>query len=117
MNFITHFLAEKRRWRQYKAATTQLSESYRTAIRGIERYLLNTGPGDGVSVMNMLEDLLGLFEQAAADDMSIQDLIGNPVEFADDFKSIYGVGAGMAKEHQRLTSAITRSMSQQSART
>ena len=42
--FITLVIGDKRRWRQYKARVKQLPPNYRTAVEGIERYLMHFVP-------------------------------------------------------------------------
>src|SRR4051812_48328088 len=56
---------EKRRYRQYKARKEQLPASYLEAIDAVERYALRFGPATGETVVTMLEDLAGIFEQGA----------------------------------------------------
>jgi DNA-binding ferritin-like protein (Dps family) len=102
-------IGDKRRWREYKARTKKLPPNYRTAVEGLERYLMYTGPGGGDALMTMFEDLADLFEQSAAADTPIREIVGDdPVEFAEAFKRNYGLGQWLSKEQQRLTSAIER---------
>ena len=106
MTFISRLVSEKRRWRAYKARTRRLPEPYRTAEGGVEHYLMNTGPGDGDGYLRMYEDLADLFEQAAASGMGIRQLIGDPVEFADEFKRSYGPDWWMTRQQRRLAEAV-----------
>jgi DNA-binding ferritin-like protein (Dps family) len=107
-------LGDKRRWRQYKARVKALSASHRTAAEALERYLTYFGVitnGDvPVDVqMSMLEDLAGLFEQAAADATPIRAVVGEaPVEFAETFFRNYSVGQWISKELDQSVSAIER---------
>lgn len=56
-------------------------ENYRTAVEGIERYLVYFGPVDGDSAASVFEDLADLFERAAADGTPIRDIVGeDPVD-------------------------------------
>ena len=105
---------DKRRWRAYQERTKRLPENYRTAVEGLERYLMYTGPGDGDQLMTMLEDLADLFEQSAAAGTSIREIVGDdPVEFAEAFKRNYGLSEWLSKEQQRLISAIERAESRE----
>ena len=107
--FTDKVIGDKRRWRAYKERAKQLPENYRTAVEGLERYLMYTGPGDGDRLMTMLEDLADLFEQSAAAGTPIREIVGDdPVEFAEAFKRNYGLSEWLNKEQQRLTSAIER---------
>ncbi|WP_216905599.1 DUF1048 domain-containing protein [Nocardia noduli] len=97
-------LGEKKRWRQYRARTKQLPETYRTAVDAFERYLMFAGQGGGVA---MFEDLADLFEQSAADATPIHDVVGeDPVEFIETFARNYREESWMNRERARLVSAI-----------
>jgi DNA-binding ferritin-like protein (Dps family) len=102
-------IGDKRRWREYKARTKRLPENYRAAVEALERYLMYFGPADGESAASMFEDLADLFEQAAADGTPIRELVGEqPVEFVEAFLQNYEKGGWVARERERLTSAIER---------
>jgi DNA-binding ferritin-like protein (Dps family) len=104
---ISSMIGEKRRYRQYKARTTQLPANYRAAVDALERYMMFFGPGDGVGLMSMLEDLADLFEQSAANGTSVRAIVGDdPVEFAEDFLRNYPEGQWISRERKRLTNAI-----------
>lgn len=106
-DLTTKVIGDKRRWRAYKARTRALPEPYRTAVEGIERYLMHFGPVDGDSAASVLEDLADLFEQAAADGTPIRAIVGeDPVAFADALVSNYEQGGYVAREQQRLRDAI-----------
>ena len=108
--FISKMIGEKRRWRQYKARTRQLPESYRTAIDAVERYLMYVGGrGDGSAWASMFEDLADLFEQAAASGTPIRGIVGeDPTEFVEAFVRNYPEGSWIMRERNRLTTAIDR---------
>jgi DNA-binding ferritin-like protein (Dps family) len=109
IELITGSLEDKKRWRAYKARVQQLPPSYRTAVGGVERYLMYTGPGDSNQLQQMFDDLADLFERAAADGTPVRTIVGDdPVEFVDAFKSNYGLGSWLGKEQRRLTEAIER---------
>ena len=107
-------LGDKRRWRQYKARVKTLPASHRTTVEALERYVTYFGgitKGDvPVDVMmSMLEDLAGLFEQAAADGTPIRAVVGEaPVEFAETFFRNYSDGLWISKERDQSLSAIER---------
>jgi DNA-binding ferritin-like protein (Dps family) len=112
---LTGDLADKKRYREYKARVKVLPEAYRTAVEGIDRYLMYTGPGDGTHLIQMLVDLADLFERAAVDGTPVADIVGtDPVAFADEFKSNYGTGSWLTKEQKRLTDAIAEAEKHQS---
>ena len=100
-------IGDKRRWRAYKARTRALPENYRTAIEGVQRYLMYAGGGSGDPVM--LEDLVDLFEQASAAGTPIRELVGaDPVEFVEEFVRNYPQGNWILREQERLNDAIRR---------
>ena len=106
--FISKMIGPKRRWRAYKARVRQLPENYRAAVDAIGRYLMHFVPADGDSVASEFEDLVDLFEQAAADRTPIRDIVGDdPVEFAEAFAENYTKG-GYAPDRarKRLIAAI-----------
>jgi DNA-binding ferritin-like protein (Dps family) len=107
-DLATKVIGEKRRWRQYKARVGQLPPNHRTAAKGVERYLLHAGGvADGETAMRMLEDLADLFEQSAADDVSVRAVVGDdPVEFVEAFIRNYDEGSWLRKERQRLVKTI-----------
>ena len=110
MSMFSKMIGDKRRWREYKARTRQLPENYRTAVDGIERYLMYFGAADGDSAASMFEDLADLFERAAADGTPIREIVGDdPLEFVDEFRQNYMHGGGwIAREQNRLKNAIAR---------
>ena len=107
LEFVTGSIDQKRRWRQYKARKQRLPENYRAALDAAQRYTYYSGLADGESVMRMLEDLIDVFEQGAANGTPIRELVGeNPVEFMDEFLTNYRKGAWNAGERDRLSDAI-----------
>lgn len=108
MMFISKMIAEKRRYRQYKARVEQLPASYRMAVTALERYTNYLGGlGDAESILSMFDDLVDLFEQAAADGTPVREIVGeDPVEFAEAFLRNYPAGQWITRERGRLTVAI-----------
>ena len=105
--FTAKVIGDKRRWRAYRARVKQLPEPYRPAVEAIERYLMYFGPADGASAAQMFEDLADLFDRAAADGTPLREVVGeDPVEFVDAFAQNYRDGGYVARERNRLTSAI-----------
>ena len=101
-------IGDKRRWRAYKARARQLPENYRTAIEALERYLMYFGSTDAESAASMFEDLIDLFERAAADETPIRDIVGDdPVEFVEAFLANYDKGGWVNRERERLAKAIS----------
>jgi DNA-binding ferritin-like protein (Dps family) len=109
MSIFSKLIGEKRRWRQYKARTARLPASYRSTVEALERYLMCFGPGDGASAASMFEDLADLFEQSAAAETPVRDIVGeDPVEFAETFLGNYPEGSWITRERVKLASAVER---------
>ncbi len=110
---LTGPLEDKKRYRQTKARAEQLPASYRTAVDAVQRYLMYAGGGDGAGTVRMYDDLVDLFEQAAANGTPVRAIVGeDPVEFVEAFVANYPVGQWRIRERDRLTSAIERAEGQ-----
>ncbi len=104
---VTSWTDQKKRYRQYQARTRELPANYRTAIDALERYMEYFGPGKADTLLPMLEDLVELFEQGAANGTTIRSIVSDdPVEFAEAFLRNYPPGNWIGKEQQRLIDAI-----------
>lgn len=105
--FISKMIGDKRRWRAYKARVKKLPPTYRSAAEAIERYLMYFGAVDADSAASLFEDVAELFEQAAADNTPIRDIVGDdPVEFVDALIRNYDKGGYVDRERARLIAAI-----------
>ena len=115
---VTGSLEQKKQYREYKARMKALPPTYRTAMEGLNRYLMYAGAiTKGDVIMKMLDDLADLFESAAADGTPVRDLVGDdPVEFAETFLANYTDGQWINKERDRLNSAIARAEHDEKAR-
>ena len=107
---VTGSWEDKRRYRRYKARVKQLPGSYRTAIEAVNRYLMYRGSiTKGDVLVRMLDDLIDLFEQSAANGTPIRAIVGDdPVEFVETFLRNYSEGEWIDKEQARLSKAIDR---------
>ena len=111
IELVTGSFEDKKRWRRYKERKDRLPPAYRTATDGLERYIMYAGGiAKGDVLMQMLEDLADLMEQAASDGIPIRRIVGDdPVDFADTFILNYVDGQWINKERQRLIDAIDQS--------
>jgi DNA-binding ferritin-like protein (Dps family) len=115
--FISKVIGDKKRWRDYKARVKALPPDYRAAVDGIERYLMYFGALDADSAASLFEDVADLFEQAAADETAIRDIVGeDPVEFVDELARNYRKGGYIDKERARLVKAIEAAQRDQEKR-
>jgi DNA-binding ferritin-like protein (Dps family) len=105
---VTGGLEQKKRYRQYRARAEQLPPNYRAAIEALDRYLMYFGAiTQGDTLVAMMEDLAELFEQSAANETPIRDIVGSdPVAFAETFLQNYAEGQWINKERDRLAKAI-----------
>jgi DNA-binding ferritin-like protein (Dps family) len=112
---VTGSLEQKKQYRQYKERSRALPGPYRAAIEALERYLMYYGViSDGETLVSMHVDLLDLFEQSAASNTPIRDIVGeDPVEFIETFVRNYSQGQWINKERERLISAIDRAADEQ----
>lgn len=107
---VTGSLEQKKQYRHYQARKAALPGPSVEAITAIERYLNYFGAiSSGEVLIQMLEDLLALFETSAADGLSVRQIVGeNPVEFVETFLENYAEARWISKERARLTAAIER---------
>jgi DNA-binding ferritin-like protein (Dps family) len=109
---LTGPFEDKSRYRQTKARAERLPVSHRTAVEAVQRYLMYAGGGDGAGTVRMYEDLVDLFEQAAASGTPVRAIVGeDPIEFVDAFVANYPAGQWRIRERDRLTRAIERAES------
>jgi DNA-binding ferritin-like protein (Dps family) len=108
--FISRVIGPKRWWRQYKARVKQLPPGYRTAVEAIERYMMHFVPASGERNASQFDDLADLFEQAAANETPIREIVGDdPVEFVEAFVRNYTEGGyAPARSRKQLIDAIMR---------
>lgn len=106
--YVTGSLEDKRRYREYKARCQGLPANYRTAVEALDRYLMRFGGiTKGDTLVTMLDDLVTLFEQAAADQTPVRGVVGDdPVGFAEEFLANYAEDQWISKERTRLAEAI-----------
>lgn len=107
---------DKKRWWAHKERVDALPGPYRATVEALQRYFnMYGGIARGDILMDMLEDLADLFEQAAADGTPIRGVVGeDPVEFAEEFLRNYDEGRWINKERSRLIETINRAEAEQS---
>lgn len=107
---ITGSLEQKKEYRDYKARVRALPDNYRQAVEALDRYFMYCGGiVQGDVLVKMCDDLATLFEEAAANDTPIRDIVGDdPVSFAQTFLANYTDGGWQRKERARLVEGIDR---------
>ena len=106
---------QKKQYKQQQARVKQLPAGHRQAQEAIERYLTYRGGlSNGGELLQMLEDLIELMEQAVADGTALKDVIGeDPVDFAEEFLANYTDSQWINKEKARLRKSIDHVTNQQ----
>ncbi|GAA1823542.1 DUF1048 domain-containing protein [Agromyces salentinus] len=99
---------EKQRYQQYKLRKQQLPQEHRAAVDAVERYLVYRGViTSGDILLTLLDDLMILFEECAADGTPVRAIVGDePVAFAESLLDNHAEGQWIAKERRRLDQAI-----------
>lgn len=93
-------LHEKREWRQFTKRVNALSRDYRYTFKKILHYFYNFGYN-----LEMLTDLLELFECSAAEGKLIRDVVGNDVAaFCDEL--IHANASDTVSPRDRLNQEI-----------
>ncbi|MFC7432819.1 MULTISPECIES: DUF1048 domain-containing protein [unclassified Agrococcus] len=108
IELIVGDLGQKRRYREYKARQKALPEPYRASAIALDRYLMHLGAtNDGETLVRMLDDLMTMLEQAAADGTPLVRLLGDdPVDFVETFLANYGGDGWIDRERERLRRSI-----------
>ncbi len=100
-------LDHKKRYRAVRKRTRALPANYREAVDSIQRYLSFFGPDDAENSLEIMENLIAVFETAAATSRSIREIVGDdPVAYADSILVSYPQSSWIHKEKQRLVNAI-----------
>ena len=108
-------IGPKKEWRAYKARVKALPVPYAEAVAGVERYVMHFGGvNDATQAQSLFNDVIDIFERAAADNTPIRDVVGeDPVEFADALIRNYQQTGYVAKEQARLRDAVAKAAEDQ----
>jgi len=109
-------IGPKKEWREYKKRVKALPHPYIDALAGVERYVMHFGGiSDAQQAQSLFNDVIDIFERAAADSTPIRDVVGDdPVEFADALIRNYQQTGYVAKEQNRLRDTIAKAAGEQS---
>lgn len=106
---VRGWMQQKRRYRRYRARADALPAGHQAAVDALQRYMQYFGPGRANDLLPMLEDLVDLFGQSAADGTPIREVVGeDPLEFADAFLRNYPQGQWISRERERLIGELDR---------
>lgn len=83
--FLTRIIGDKKAWRVMEARAAALPGDYRVVYDEIKQYMWRLTAGDGMDIVAILKDLLGLFETGAADGRRVLEVTGEDVAaFCDE---------------------------------
>lgn len=78
-NFLKKIIGDKREWRKMEARAKALPADYQAVYGEIKGYLFKFSAGSGLDTMDVLRDLLGLFEEGAANRKGALEITGQDV--------------------------------------
>lgn len=85
MDFLKKILGDKKEWRAMEARAQALPGDYRIVYTEMQKYLWKFTAGDGMEIIAILKDVLGLFETGAADGRRALEVTGEDVAaFCDE---------------------------------
>ncbi len=84
-NLWSKVIGDKKEWRRMEARAAALPRDYRIVYGEMKRYLWKFTAGDGMDIVAVLKDVLGLFETSAAEGKGVLDVTGEDVAaFCDE---------------------------------
>ena len=86
-NIIKKIMGDKKEWKAMEARAEALPEEYNFVYHKIQHYMWNhaSGHSSGMDMVAVFEDLLGLFEEGAANGKGVLEITGEDVAaFADE---------------------------------
>jgi DNA-binding ferritin-like protein (Dps family) len=87
-NFLKKIIGDKKEWNKLEARAKALPSDYRVVYGEIQNYMWNLwrfSAGNDMGDFATLEDLLGLFEEGAANGKSVLEVTGEDVAaFCDE---------------------------------
>ncbi|MFA5107807.1 MAG: DUF1048 domain-containing protein [Patescibacteria group bacterium] len=87
-NILKKIIGDKKEWKKMEARAKALPSDYQVVYNEIKQYMWNLwrfSAGNDLGNFAVLDDLLGLFEEGAANGKSVLDVTGEDVAgFCDD---------------------------------
>ena len=78
-------LSDKAEWNKQQARIKAMPADYQIVIGEVQNYFWQFAGGDGMDMMAGIYDLIDFFEEGAANNVPVLDLVGNDVaEFAEN---------------------------------
>ena len=84
-SFLKKIIEDKKEWNAMEARAKALPSDYRIVYGEIQRYMWQFTAGNGMDIVAILKDLLGLFETGATDGKHALEVTGEDVAaFCDE---------------------------------
>ncbi|WP_328529690.1 DUF1048 domain-containing protein [Nocardioides sp. NBC_00368] len=75
-NILTRLIGDKKDWKRMEARAAELPADYRTVYAEMKNYMWRFTAGDGMDIVEILRDVLDLFETEAAAGRSVVEVTG-----------------------------------------
>lgn len=109
LEFIKKMVGEKKEYREQVARTEALPADYRFVLEKIQGYMWGFAAGDGSDMLHMQGDLIGLFEESAAEGKDVLAVTGEDViGFCDEL--LRGARTWTDRYRQKLNSDIRKKL-------
>jgi DNA-binding ferritin-like protein (Dps family) len=84
-NLLTKIRRDKKDWRTLEARANVLTRDYRIVYGEMKSFMWKFATGDGMAMIAVLKEVLGLFESSAAQGKGVLDVTGEDVAaFCDE---------------------------------
>src|SRR4051812_8849008 len=108
-NFLKKIVGDKKEWRRMEARAAALPRDYRIVYDEIKKYMWKFSAGSGMDTVTILHDLLGLFENGAADGRRALEVTGEDVAaFSDEL--LRNAKTYTAKWHEELNRDVMKKL-------
>ena len=85
LDFLNKIIGDKKDWKRMESRAKALPRDYQIVYGKIMRYMFKRSGSDGMDIVVILKDLLGLFETSAADGKRVLEVTGEDVAtFCDE---------------------------------
>ncbi|AKP64911.1 hypothetical protein FC99_GL002465 [Levilactobacillus koreensis JCM 16448] len=103
INYIKKMWQDKRDYREFKRRVAALPAPYAQAMKSLEKYLWNLAGGNGEAMYTILKNVLDMFESAAADGVSVDQIVGDDLAaFADNLLEEFPEATWVNQEKKKL---------------
>jgi DNA-binding ferritin-like protein (Dps family) len=104
-------LESKREWKEQMARVKSMPEEYQYVFEKIQRYMFMHAGGDGMDMVKIQYELIGLFEEGAASGRGVLDITGEDVAaFCDELLRNSGAKLWTEKWPQDLNRDIANKL-------